>query len=150
MELIEASSAKEGATMDYRRFGNAVVIRIDRNEEVMEKLEEVCVKENILLGSISGLGAASYVEMGLYDVEKQAFTGTILEQPLEVTSLIGSVTEMSSCAHRRGRCKRKSVWRASEEMRDRRHCRDFHSYCRRTCGPQSGLVFGNGIELVSF
>ena len=31
--------------MDYRRFGNAVVIRIDRNEEVMEKLEEVCVKE---------------------------------------------------------------------------------------------------------
>ena len=80
--------------MDYRRFGNAVVIRIDRNEEVMEKLAEVCVKENILLGSISGLGAASYVEMGLYDVEKQAFTGTILEQPLEVTSLIGSITEM--------------------------------------------------------
>ena len=94
MELIEASGVKEGATMDYRRFGNAVVIRIDRNEEVMEKLEEVCVKENILLGSISGLGAASYVEMGLYDVEKQAFTGTILEQPLEVTSLIGSITEM--------------------------------------------------------
>ena len=94
MELIEASGVKEGATMDYRRFGNAVVIRIDRNEEVMEKLEEVCVKENILLGSISGLGAASCVEMGLYDVEKQAFTGTILEQPLEVTSLIGSVTEM--------------------------------------------------------
>ena len=81
MELIEASGVKEGATMDYRRFGNAVVIRIDRNED-------------ILLGSISGLGAASYVEMGLYDVEKQAFTGTILEQPLEVTSLIGSVTEM--------------------------------------------------------
>ena len=74
MELIEASGVKEGATMDCRRFGNAVVIRIDRNEEVMEKLEEVCVKENILLGSISGLGAASYVEMGLYDVEKQALT----------------------------------------------------------------------------
>ena len=95
--------------MDYRRFGNTVVIRIDRGEEVMEKLiviridryeevmekiQEICEKEEILLGSISGLGAASYVEMGLYDVEKKAFTGTVLEQPLEVTSLIGSVTDM--------------------------------------------------------
>ena len=51
--------------MDYRRFGNAVVIRIDRNEEVMEKLAEVCGKENILVGSISGLGEASDVGMGL-------------------------------------------------------------------------------------
>ncbi len=80
--------------MDYRRFGNTVVVRIDRYEEVMEKLAEICEKEGILLGSISGLGAASFVEMGLYDVEKKAFTGTILEQPLEVTSLIGRVTEM--------------------------------------------------------
>ena len=79
--------------MDYRRFGKTLVIRIDRYEEVMEKIQEICEKEEILLGSISGLGAASYVEMGLYDVEKKAFTGTILEQPLEVTSLIGSVTE---------------------------------------------------------
>ena len=80
--------------MDYRRFGNTVVVRIDRCEEVMEKLEEICEREKILLGSISGLGAASCVEMGLYDVEEKAFTRTILEQPLEVTSLIGSITEM--------------------------------------------------------
>ncbi len=80
--------------MDYRRFGNTVVIRIDRGEEVMEKLTQICETEDILLGSISGLGAASCVEMGLYDVEKKAFTGTVLEQPLEVTSLIGSVTDM--------------------------------------------------------
>ena len=62
--------------MDYRRFGNTVVIRIDRGEEVMEKLTQICETEDILLGSISGLGAASCVEMGLYDVEKKAFTGT--------------------------------------------------------------------------
>ena len=80
--------------MDYTRFGNTVVVRVDRYEEVMEKIQEICEKEGILLGSISGLGAASYVEMGLYDVEKKVFTWTILEQPLEVTSLIGSVTEM--------------------------------------------------------
>ena len=78
--------------MDYRRFGNTVVIRIDRGEEVMEKLTQICETEDILLGSISGLGAASYVEMGLYDVEKKAFTTctsvqrTSQEKPTEATS----------------------------------------------------------------
>ena len=42
--------------MDYRRFGNTVVVRVDRYEEVMEKIQEICEKEGILLGSISGLG----------------------------------------------------------------------------------------------
>ena len=37
-----------------------------------------------------------------------------------------------------------------EEVCDRRNCRDFHSYCRRTCGTKSGLVFGDGIKPVSF
>ena len=32
--------------------------------------------------------------MGLYDVEAQKFTETVLDQPLEITSIIGSVTEM--------------------------------------------------------
>ena len=79
--------------MDYRRFDNTIVLRIDRGEEVMEKLQEICEKEGVFLGSISGLGAASFVEMGLYDVEYKIYKGTELEKPLEVTSLIGSVTE---------------------------------------------------------
>ncbi len=80
--------------MDYRKFNTHIVLRVDRGEEVMAAITALCEKENILLASISGLGAADRLVMGLYDIEKQQFSETILEQPLEITSLIGSVTEM--------------------------------------------------------
>ncbi len=79
--------------MEYRRFGQQLVVRIDRGEELMTELRTLCGRERIRLAAVSGLGAADYVDMGLYDVEKQEYQGITLEQPLEITSLIGSVTE---------------------------------------------------------
>lgn len=81
--------------MDYRKFGTQIVLRVDRGEEVMAAITALCEKEKILLASIAGLGAADRLVMGLYDIEAQRFSETVLEQPLEITSLIGSVTEMN-------------------------------------------------------
>ncbi len=81
--------------MDYRKFGTQIVLRVDRGEEVMAAITALCEKEKILLASIAGLGAADRLVMGLYDIETQRFSETVLEQPLEITSLIGSVTEMN-------------------------------------------------------
>ncbi len=80
--------------MDYRKFNTHIILRVDRGEEVMASLMTLCEKEHILLASISGLGAADRLVMGLYDIETQRFSETVLEQPLEITSLIGSVSEM--------------------------------------------------------
>lgn len=80
--------------MDYRRFGNQIVLRVDRDEEVMTEITALCEQEHIRLASISGLGAADHLVMGLYDVGAQKFTETVLDQPLEITAIIGSVTEM--------------------------------------------------------
>ncbi len=81
--------------MDYRKFESHIVLRVDRGEEVMAAITALCENENILLASISGLGAADRLVMGLYDIETQRFSETVLEQPLEITSLIGTVTEMN-------------------------------------------------------
>ena len=64
--------------MDYRKFGNQIVLRVDRDEEVMTEITALCEKENVHLASISGLGAADHLVMGLYDVEAQKFTETVL------------------------------------------------------------------------
>ena len=80
--------------MDYRVFGNQIVLRIDRGEEVMETIVKLCEKEKIKLGSIVGLGAADHLVMGLYDVEKQKFSEIKLDKPLEITSIVGNITEM--------------------------------------------------------
>ena len=49
--------------MDYRRFGNQIVLRVDRDEEVMTEITALCEQEHIRLASISGLGAADHLVM---------------------------------------------------------------------------------------
>ena len=39
--------------MDYRRFGSKIVARIDKGEEILEKLKEIALKENIKLAGVS-------------------------------------------------------------------------------------------------
>ena len=42
--------------MDYRKFGKTIVLRIDKGEEILEKIKEVALKENIKLANINALG----------------------------------------------------------------------------------------------
>lgn len=81
--------------MDYRRFDNTYVVRIDRGEEIMKSIEDLAEKEDISLAKIEGLGAADRISIGLYDVPSQKYMKHEYEQPLEITSLIGSITRMN-------------------------------------------------------
>ena len=38
--------------MDYRRFGDTLLVRIDRGEEILEQVKTVALKENIQLASV--------------------------------------------------------------------------------------------------
>ena len=44
--------------MEYRRFGNTIVARIDRGEEVLEQVKAVAQAEQIKLASVQ-IGRAS-------------------------------------------------------------------------------------------
>ena len=35
--------------MEYRKFGKTIVARIDKGEEILEKVKELALKENITL-----------------------------------------------------------------------------------------------------
>lgn len=45
------------AAMDYKRFDSTIFARIDKNEEIISKVMEICEKENIRLANINALGA---------------------------------------------------------------------------------------------
>ncbi len=79
--------------MEYRKFRNQYLVRIDRGEEVMESLTAFCKAEHILLGSVSGLGAADYAKVGIYRVADHQFEGKEYFGEQEVSSIIGSITE---------------------------------------------------------
>ena len=79
--------------MEYKCFGDTYVVRIDRGEEIIEKLTELCKKEKIRLGSIEGLAAADHIVMGAYSVSEKVFHKTELNEEMEVSSLTGNISE---------------------------------------------------------
>lgn len=78
--------------MVYKIFGNTIVARIDRGEEVLSSLKIICKKENVQLASISAIGAADHVIVGLYNVAEKEYIKNTFDGEMEMTSLTGNVT----------------------------------------------------------
>ena len=57
--------------MKYIRIEDTVIARIDRGEEILEKMKEIALAENIKLASVNALGAVDDFTVGVYDVEKK-------------------------------------------------------------------------------
>ena len=55
--------------MEYKRFNKTIVVRIDRGEEILDKIKELSLKENIKLASVSALGATNDFTVGVYKVD---------------------------------------------------------------------------------
>ncbi len=78
--------------MEYRRFEDTYVIRLDRGDEIIASITEFCKKEQVRLGTLEGLGAADHAVIGLYNVGERQYHKTELNGPMEITSLIGNIT----------------------------------------------------------
>ena len=78
--------------MDYRRFGDTYVVRLDRGEEVLAGLTELCRREDVRLASVEGIGAVDHAEVALYDVPTRTFFKKQFDEPMEISQLSGTVT----------------------------------------------------------
>lgn len=78
--------------MEYRKFDNYYVVRINKGEEIIGQITELCEKENIKTGFVTGLGASDRVVIGLYDTVNKVYKKTELTGPMEITSLIGNIS----------------------------------------------------------
>ena len=80
--------------MDYRRFGNTIVARMDRGEEILEQLREICLQEDVKLASVSALGAVDDFTVGVYKVDEQKYYSNHFLGAYEIVSLTGTVNTM--------------------------------------------------------
>ena len=78
--------------MKYRKFDNTYIVRIEKGEEVIGKITDLCNKENIKLGSITGIGATDKLVIGLFDTTSKQYHKTALTGPMEITSLMGNIS----------------------------------------------------------
>lgn len=79
--------------MEFRRFDDTCVIRMDRGEEILSTLAALCEKENIRLASVEAIGAVDRAVVGLYDVGEKVYHKKEFNEPMEIASLLGTVTE---------------------------------------------------------
>ena len=82
--------------MFYKKFENYIVVRIEKNEELVSTLKKFCEKEKILAGTIlSCIGAANKIEIGIFNTETKSYNSTIRTGDHEITSVSGNITTMN-------------------------------------------------------
>ena len=80
--------------MEYRVYGNDVVLRIQKGEEILTCQKEVCEKEHITLGSVTGLGAVGEVTLGVFNRENFAYEKQTYTGDMEIASCVGNISTM--------------------------------------------------------
>ncbi len=78
--------------MEYRKFGDTYVVRIDRGEEILSSLTELCRKEDIRLASVDALGAVDHAIVSVYDVPTKTFYRKEFNEAMEISNLCGTVS----------------------------------------------------------
>ncbi len=105
--------------MEYRKFGNTIFARIDRGEEILEKLKEISVKENIKLAHVSALGATNDFTVGVFNVDEKKYYANSFSGNFEIVSLTGTVTTMDG---------------------------EFYAHLHMSAGNDKGEVFGGHLN----
>ena len=78
--------------MEFKRFENDYVVRLNKGDNVIESLKKLCKEENIKLAEITGLGASDKVEIGVFNINTKEYKTKVFEGMFEITSLVGNAT----------------------------------------------------------
>ena len=106
--------------MDYRRFENTIVARMDKGEEIVEKVKEIALKENIRLASIQALGAVDHFTVGVFLTDEKQYHANEFAGNFEIVSLTGTINTMHD---------------------------EFYCHLHMSAGNAKGEVFGGHLNL---
>lgn len=81
--------------MEYRKFDSTIIARIDKGEEILEKVKEIALNENIKLASISALGAVNDFTVGVFKTDEKKYYSNSFQGYFEITSLTGTINTMN-------------------------------------------------------
>ena len=77
--------------MDYRKYGGAVYVRMDKGDEIISGLLDICRKEQIPSAVFSGIGGCSEAQIQTFLPETRTFETQTVRGMLELVSLTGNV-----------------------------------------------------------
>ena len=85
--------------MEYKRFDNKIVVRIDSGEEIIDALECICVEEGVWTAQVSAIGAISNFTVSIFKTAQKQYKSTEYTGNYEIISLMGNVTTRAGKFH---------------------------------------------------
>ena len=80
--------------MEYKKFGNTFIVRLDVGDEVMASLKKIVETENIKLAQINGLGGTSDFTIAVRNHETRSYDPTDYKGRYEIANIHGNVTTL--------------------------------------------------------
>lgn len=105
--------------MEYRKFGEVIIARIDKGEEILEKVKELALKEDIKLASVRALGATNEFIVGVFKTKEKKYYSNEFKGDFEIVSLTGTINTMNG---------------------------EFYSHIHFSAGNDKGEVFGGHLN----
>ena len=105
--------------MEYKRFENTIIARIDKGEEVLEKIKEIALNEKIKLANINALGATNDFTVGVFKTEEKKYYANEFKGDFEIVSLTGTINTMND---------------------------EFYTHIHMSAGNEKGEVFGGHLN----
>lgn len=105
--------------MEYKRFGDTIVARIDKNEEIIEQVQRITLQENIKLAGVQALGAVGQFTVGVFKTEQKKYFANEFAGDFEIVSLTGTINTMKD---------------------------EFYCHLHMSAGNEKGEVFGGHLN----
>ena len=105
--------------MEYRKFGDTYIVRMDRDEEILAQLKIFAEKEQVKLASVTGLGAVKDFTIGVFDTSAKAYHSNRFQGVYEIVSLVGTINTKDG---------------------------DFYCHLHMCAGDQEGRAFGGHLN----
>ena len=77
--------------MDYRRMNDIYYVRIDKGEEIITELLQICGRDGIQSAVFTGIGGCSHAEIQTFIPQKGTFETEILDGMLELINITGNI-----------------------------------------------------------
>ena len=105
--------------MEYKKFNNKIVARIDKGEEILKQIKEIALKENIKLASVRALVATNDFTVGVFKTDEKKYYSNEFKGNFEIVSLTGTINTMNG---------------------------EFYTHIHMSAGNDKGEVFGGHLN----
>lgn len=110
---------EEEETMEYKKMNQTIVARMDKGEEILEKIKEIALKEKIQLASVMAIGATNDFTVGVFHTKEKKYAANNFTGDFEIVSLAGTINTMHG---------------------------EFYAHIHMSAGNEKGEVFGGHLN----